>query len=59
MEGAGRCVFEEMPKLPSPLPLAECLAALLPVYVVVNFFNSDEAWRGYEKSEYGVCLFPT
>lgn len=53
-------IFQEMPRLPSPLgtfvwtqfkrlPLADRLTALPLMYAVVDFDNSDEAWRRYDK----------
>ncbi|MEO0802299.1 MAG: FAD-dependent oxidoreductase [Cyanobacteria bacterium J06642_2] len=52
-------LFQEMPHLPSPLgtfiytkfqrlPLSDRLSALPLLYAVIDFDNSDEAWRRYD-----------
>lgn len=53
-------IFQEMPRLPSPLgtflypqyerlPLSDRLSALPLLYATIDFDNSDEAWRRYDK----------
>lgn len=52
-------LFQELPRLPSPLgtflytqfkrlPLSDRLSALPLLYAVIDFDNSDEAWRRYD-----------
>jgi uncharacterized protein with NAD-binding domain and iron-sulfur cluster len=52
-------IFQDMPRLPTPLgtflytqfqrlPLVDRLSALPLLYAVVDFDNSDEAWRRYD-----------
>lgn len=52
-------IFQDLPRLPSPLgtfiytkfqrlPLVDRLSALPLLYAVVDFDNSDEAWRRYD-----------
>jgi uncharacterized protein with NAD-binding domain and iron-sulfur cluster len=52
-------IFQELPRLPSPLgtflytqfqrlPLIDRLSALPLLYAVIDFDNSDEAWRRYD-----------
>ena len=52
-------IFQDMPRLPTPLgtfiytqfqrlPLADRLSALPLLYALVDFDNSDEAWRRYD-----------
>lgn len=53
-------IFQELPRLPSPLgtflytqfqrlPLRDRLSALPLLYAVIDFDNSDAAWRRYDK----------
>lgn len=53
-------IFQDLPKLPAPLgtfiytkfqrlPLIERLSALPLLYTLVDFDNSDQAWRRYDK----------
>jgi uncharacterized protein with NAD-binding domain and iron-sulfur cluster len=53
-------IFQDEPRLPAPLgtflytrfkrlPLVDRLSALLLIYAVVDFDNSDAAWRRYDK----------
>ncbi|CAI5519546.1 unnamed protein product [Closterium sp. Naga37s-1] len=53
-------IFQDLPRLPSPLgtfvwtqfkrlPLADRLSALALMYAMVDFDNSDDAWRRYDR----------
>lgn len=53
-------IFQDLPRLPSPLgtfiytqfqrlPLADRLTSLLLMYAVIDFDNTDNAWKKYDK----------